>query len=68
MLKRYFAPTPKKWRKVGDSLLLISTSLSTYSIATDNKTIAIIIMIAGVLGKLISNLATEEPAQPNLNQ
>jgi len=28
LMKRYWTPTPKKWRRIGDSLLAVSTVLA----------------------------------------
>ena len=60
LIKYYKSPTPVFWRKVGDSLWTISTSLATYSVAEDwDKKISIVIMLTGTLGKFITNLATD---------
>lgn len=60
LIKYYKSPTPIFWRKIGDSLLTISTSLATYSVAEDwDKKISIVIMLTGTLGKFITNLATD---------
>jgi hypothetical protein len=59
--ENYAAPTPRTWRKIGDSLLIISTTASTYSILSDEPTIAVIIALFGVVGKLLTNFNTETP-------
>jgi len=59
LLNNYWAPTPKKWRKLGDALLTVSTTITGFSIATDHKTLAYTALICGVLGKVITNLFTE---------
>lgn len=57
--KNYWAPTPEKWRKVGDSLLATSTVVATYSISNDYKWIGIAALIIGVVGKFLSNFFSE---------
>ncbi len=57
----YSSATPKKWRKIGDALLSVSTLLSTYSIADDwGKGITIAMMLTGVLGKFLTNFFSED--------
>ena len=59
--KSYWSSTPKKWRKLGDALLSVSTLLGTYSIADDwGKAITISIIATGAIGKFLTNLFTEE--------
>lgn len=64
LAEMYKSATPKKWRKIGDALLSASTTLTTYSIANNwSKEISIIIMLTGVVGKFITNLASEDSTQ-----
>lgn len=57
----YASATPKKWRKIGDALLAVSTMLTTYAIADDwSKYVQIGALVLGVLGKFITNLASED--------
>lgn len=57
----YASATPKKWRKIGDALLSLSTFLGAYSTIDDwGKTITVVIIVTGALGKFITNLATED--------
>lgn len=58
--KIYFSPTPKKWRKIGDALLAVSTLMTTYAIADDLKWIAISSLFLGSIGKFLTNFFTEE--------
>jgi len=60
-MKSYWAPTPKKVRKIGDSLLGIFSITSMSSMFMDNKTLAIISLIVGVIGKVLTNFFSEEP-------
>lgn len=59
-MKNYYAPTPKKWRKLGDALLGVSTTITTFAIIEEMKWIAITALIFGVIGKFLSNFFTEE--------
>ena len=57
----YSSATPKKWRKIGDTLLAVSTMITTYAIAEDwNKYAQLTALILGVVGKFITNLASED--------
>lgn len=60
-IKSYWAPTPNKMRKIGDSLLGVFSVLSVSSIIMDDKKLAVVTLIVGVLGKILSNFFTEEP-------
>ncbi len=57
----YSSPTPKKWRKLGDALLAISTMITTYAIADDwSKYAQLSALILGVIGKFLTNFFTED--------
>lgn len=56
---RFYAPTPRLVAKIGDSLLLISTSVTAYSINADQDLIAYIALGTGTLGKILLNFAKE---------
>lgn len=55
MLKNYWKPTPKKWRKLGDALLIVSTSAIPLQLSGYNS-VAIALFIIGIAGKFITNL------------
>lgn len=59
-MKNYYQPTPTKWRKLGDALLGVSTTITTFAIMEEMKWIAITALILGVVGKFLSNFFTEE--------
>jgi hypothetical protein len=59
-MKSYWAPTPNKMRKIGDSLLGIFSITSMSSMIMDNKTLAITSLIIGVVGKVLTNFFSEE--------
>jgi len=66
-LSNFYKPTPKKWRKIGDSILITSTFVTSGSlIAYDQlkevyapKTIKVVIgvfLVLGVTAKFLTNL------------
>ncbi len=57
---RYARTTPIIARKIGDSLLLVGSTITTYAILEGDKTFAIISLICTVLGKIITNFTTED--------
>lgn len=60
--ENYYAPTPKKWRKIGDSLLGISAMLMTflpYAQAEELRMVIITAAVAGIAGKVLTNFFTE---------
>jgi hypothetical protein len=58
--ENYFKPTPKKWRQIGDSILVCGTALSGCMAFMEYKEIAIIAMVLTVVGKFITNFFKEE--------
>ena len=60
MIKDYYKPTPVKWRKIGDALLIISTTISSFSMYENIHWLAMTSLITGVLGKLLTNFFTEK--------
>jgi hypothetical protein len=76
MLKNYWAPTPKRWKKIGDALLATSTVITVggmlnfenlkeiFTIA-QIRWITIAPMILGVIGKFLTNFF-KDPETPNL--
>lgn len=56
-IKNYWAPTPIFWRKVGDSLLLIGSTVTGYAVFEGDKRMALISLVCTVLGKVITNFA-----------
>jgi hypothetical protein len=64
-MKNYYSPTPKKWRKIGDSALIFSMAVAGYvtqlPITDAQKMWAIfVINLVGVFGKIITNFVSEE--------
>lgn len=69
-MKKYFSPTPKKWRKVGDSLLLLSVGVSgsiTGLPMPDNEKMWLMFAVSllGTFGKIMTNFAGDEPQPQN---
>lgn len=60
-MKSYWAPTPKKIRKIGDAMLGVFSITSMSSMIMDDKRLAIASLVLGVLGKIITNFFSEEP-------
>jgi hypothetical protein len=60
-VKSYWAPTPKKIRKIGDAMLGVFSITSMSSMIMDNKHLAIASLILGVVGKILTNFFGEEP-------
>jgi hypothetical protein len=59
-VKSYWAPTPKKARKIGDALLGIFSVTSMSSMIMDHKGLSIASLVIGVVGKVLSNFFAEE--------
>jgi len=71
MMSNYWKPTPKKWRRIGDSLLASATVLSIGGLwQFDNlkdiftpielKTMIISSILLGVVGKFLTNFFKED--------
>ena len=60
-VKSYWAPTPKKARKIGDALLGVFSVTSMSTMIMDYKPMAVASLIIGVIGKILSNFFAEEP-------
>jgi hypothetical protein len=63
-MKNYYSPTPKKWRQIGDGLLLSAPVLSAWvtTMPLDSQTMTwVIIAVNGLttLGKILTNLFHE---------
>ena len=76
MIKNYYKPTPKKWRKLGDAILAVGVfvtagGLIEYDRLTqifDAKELKVIIggaFICGVIGKFLTNFFKEDATEQN---
>jgi hypothetical protein len=74
LMKRYWTPTPKKWRRIGDSLLAVSTVLAIGGLwQFDNlkdvftpielKVMIVLSLVLGVAGKFLTNFFKEDVPQ-----
>ena len=74
LMCNYWKPTPKKWRKIGDSLLAVSTVLSIgglwqfdnlKDVFTPNelKIMIGLSLVLGVIGKFLTNFFVEDIPQ-----
>lgn len=64
-MSNYYSPTPKKWRKIGDAILLGTATMSTLMMGApfseETKTITIWgLSVVGVIGKLITNFFKDD--------
>ena len=59
----YWAPTPKKIRKMADSILAGATFASTYAVMNDHPKLATAIMVISVIAKIASNFFTDDTTQ-----
>jgi hypothetical protein len=60
MKQNYYSPTPKKWRKLGDALLGVSTTITGFAIYENEKWIALTALVLGVIGKFLTNFFEED--------
>jgi hypothetical protein len=60
-LNGYYKPTPKNFRKLGDSLLGMSQFLTGYAVIMDEKYLAIGCIAIGTIGKGLTNFFVEDP-------
>jgi hypothetical protein len=58
MKKNYWAPTPKKWRKLGDSLLAVS-AMGVPAVLMNHHWVGISLFIIGIIGKFLTNFFTD---------
>jgi hypothetical protein len=60
MLKNYYKPTPKKWRKLGDALLAVSVTITGFAMYENVQWVALTSLITGVIGKFLTNFFKED--------
>jgi hypothetical protein len=56
----YFKPTPKKWRKIGDTLLAVSLYAQTQESLSGHSTFMQVVSVLGIVGKFLTNFFVEE--------
>lgn len=57
--KNYYKPTPKFFRKLGDTLLACSTMIAGLTIYAGFEWVAMIAIGSGVVGKFLTNFTAE---------
>jgi hypothetical protein len=58
---RLSAPTPQKWRKLGNSLLAVSTLITGTAVALGSETWIIeLALFTGILGKFLTSFFVED--------
>lgn len=67
LTKKYYAPTPKKWRQLGDALLAVALMGIPAELA-GYKWIGLTLFGLGVVGKFLTNFFVEENVQNNNNR
>ena len=58
--KSFMKPTPRNFRKLGDAILGIGTSITGAGILSDNKTLAIVALIAMIIGKFLTDFFAKD--------
>ncbi len=60
-MSKILRPTPAKWRKFGDILLVLSLSADAFAINYGHEIIGYIAVVSGMLGKVIIAALTATP-------
>jgi hypothetical protein len=74
IMKHYWKPTPKKWRRLGDSLLAVATviaiggiwqydSLKEIFTPSELKVMIITSIVFGVVGKFLTNFFKSDDSE-----
>lgn len=58
--KGYWEHTNKRWKKAGDGLLAVSTTLTAYAVIENLDWLALTSLFVGVAGKFLTNLFSDE--------
>ena len=56
--KKYFEPTPKRFRVLGDSLAAVSLFIASFNV--DHPKFMLACVVTGAIGKFITNFFTDE--------
>jgi S-adenosylmethionine:tRNA-ribosyltransferase-isomerase (queuine synthetase) len=79
VMKNYYKPTPKKWRRIGDTILAVGTAITAGALIEfeklekifSAKELKIIIAVAfglAVAGKFLTNFFKEETKEISTDQ
>jgi hypothetical protein len=60
IMKNYYKPTPKKWRKIGDALLAVALYAQTQEALSGYSHMMQVISIIGLVGKFLTNFFSED--------
>ena len=52
---KYYTPTPKKWRKIGDAIQDIGIVIGSITAFTASPWVSVIAIAIGRIGKIITN-------------
>jgi len=58
-IQKYGKPTPKRFRKLGDALLSVGTSITGFAIYEEMKWVALTALSITVVGKFLTNFFSE---------
>ena len=67
MKQNYYAPTPKKWRQLGDALLAVALMGIPAELA-GYKWVGLTLFALGIIGKFLTNFFKEEENAQNNNR
>ena len=59
MRTNYYKPTPEKWRKIGDSILAVGTTLTVCAAYMGYKELVFASAILTAVGKFLTNFFSE---------
>ena len=60
IIKNYYSPTPKKWRRLGDALLGVGMFVTGISIYNEFKWVAIASVVLCIIGKFLTNFFSDD--------
>ena len=63
--KEYWKPTPKKIRKIADSLSAAALAVSAFTFVSDYKVVSYVVLASAFIGKFASNLFSEDEEKSN---
>lgn len=61
LIKRLKSHTPAKWRKLGNTLVAITTGASIPADLLFGKEIALAVFFVGIIGRCLVEFTTDEP-------
>jgi hypothetical protein len=61
IIKRYYKPTPIKFRAIGDAMLAASLFFLPYDAVKQDHGLTLVVVGIGIIGKFITNLFETKP-------